>query len=119
VTLEAMTHRLPVVASAVGGIPDKVVEGGTGFLVPPGDASALAERIAWMAGHLGEAREMGVRGARLAEEQFSWRQIAARTEELFIELIDEKSACRAAVGAVREPPVQHRPPLGSEDRPFA
>jgi len=60
-----------------------------------------------------EAREMGVRGARLAEVQFSWRQIAARTEELFVELIDEKSACGVAVGAVREPP------LPSEDIPFA
>src|SRR6185369_4939254 len=94
VTLEAMSHRLPVVASAVGGIPDKVIEGVTGFLVPPAGPDMLARRITWMAAHTQEAREMGARGAKLAEEKFSWRRIAAQTEELFAELIDAKSACR-------------------------
>jgi glycosyltransferase involved in cell wall biosynthesis len=45
VTLEAMTHGLPVIASAAGGIPDKVVPGETGWLVPPGDAAALTNAI--------------------------------------------------------------------------
>ncbi len=94
VTLEAMAHALPVVASAVGGIPDKVIEGETGFLVPPGEAPALAEKIAWVASHLHEAHEMGLAGMRLAEERFGWDRIAARTAQLFAQLIEEKSACR-------------------------
>ena len=45
VILEAMTHRLPIVASAVGGIPDNVIPGETGWLVPPDDRDALAGAI--------------------------------------------------------------------------
>ena len=45
VMLEAMAHRLPVVASAVGGIPDKVTPGETGWLVPPDDSAALGDAI--------------------------------------------------------------------------
>src|SRR5262249_4567847 len=46
VTLEAMAHRRPVVASRAGGLPDKVIPGVTGWLVPPGDADALARTLA-------------------------------------------------------------------------
>jgi glycosyltransferase involved in cell wall biosynthesis len=45
VMLEAMTHRLPIVASAVGGIPDKVIPDETGWLVPPDDPAALSAAI--------------------------------------------------------------------------
>ena len=41
VTLEAMAHRRAVVASAAGGVPDKVKPGVNGWLVPPGDAAAF------------------------------------------------------------------------------
>src|SRR5262249_1440475 len=78
VTLEAMAHCLPVVASAVGGIPDKVIDGETGFLVEPRDAGTMGARIAWLAAHPGEARQMGRRGTVLASERFSWGKIAAQ-----------------------------------------
>jgi glycogen(starch) synthase len=94
VTLEAMAHSLPAVASATGGIPDKVIDGQTGFLVAPGDDRALAEKIRWMSAHPHERAAMGRRGFQLAQEHFSWTQVATRTEQLFYELIDEKTACR-------------------------
>ncbi len=94
VTLEAMVHRLPVVATHVGGIPDKVIEGETGFLVPPGDEAGLAGRLAWMARHPQERARMGEAGARLAVERFGWDKIAAQTMRLFEQLLDERTACR-------------------------
>jgi glycosyltransferase involved in cell wall biosynthesis len=93
VTLEAMAHALPVVASAVGGIPDKVIDGNTGFLVLRGDEQALAHKITWMATHPQERAAMGHRGAVRAAERFSWPMVAAQTEELFYMLLDEKGTC--------------------------
>jgi glycosyltransferase involved in cell wall biosynthesis len=98
VTLEAMAHALPVVASRTGGIPDKVIAGETGFLVPPGDADALARRIAWIAAHPPERAEMGRRGEALAAN-FGWDSIAERTGALFRSLIAQKATC-SAEGAV-------------------
>ena len=46
VTLEAMAHRRAVVASRAGGLPDKVIPGVTGWLVPPGNEEALSAAIA-------------------------------------------------------------------------
>jgi glycosyltransferase involved in cell wall biosynthesis len=95
VTLEAMAHGLPVIASATGGIPDKVVDGVTGFLVKPGDEAVLGERIAWIAAHTPERRQMGLRGLEIVSRRFSWTQVAEATEALLSTLIDEKAACNS------------------------
>jgi glycogen(starch) synthase len=86
VTLEAMAHALPVVATRAGGIPDKVVEGQTGFLVPPRDQAALADAIVRMAA-VGESRRaLGARGRERALALFSWDAIVGRVLELYAEL---------------------------------
>jgi glycosyltransferase involved in cell wall biosynthesis len=83
VLLEAMNHRVPVIASASGGIPDIVEDGVSGLLVPPGDAKALAaalERLARapdLAGRLGDA------GYRRLHERFSWDAITRRWAEVY------------------------------------
>ncbi|MEW6171997.1 MAG: glycosyltransferase [Bacillota bacterium] len=71
VILEAMAAGKPVIASEVGGIPEMVQDGVTGFLVPPGDPDALADRLYRLLSHPEEAEEMGKRAKVFAEKFFS------------------------------------------------
>jgi glycogen synthase len=89
VTLEAMSHRRPVVATTAGGLPDKVRDGETGWLVAPGDPAALAGalRAALAAGP--KLATMGLAGRALAEAEFSWTRSAGRMLAVFGELLTE------------------------------
>ncbi|MGH7753551.1 MAG: glycosyltransferase family 4 protein [Gemmatimonadales bacterium] len=71
VAIEAMAAGTPVVASRVGGLPDVIQDGFTGFLVPPGDEDALSHHLDWMLDHPQEAEEMGRRGRSAAASLFS------------------------------------------------
>ena len=88
VTLEAMAHRLPVVASAVGGIPDKVVPGVTGWLVPPGDAAALAGALRAALTRPARLVAMGAAGRGLVEARFSWPAVTDRLLALYAEVLE-------------------------------
>lgn len=83
VPLEAYAHGRPVVCAASGGIPDVVVEGETGFLVPPGDAMALANALDKVLGDPLLASRMGEAGRKLVLGPFSWPNIAHRIEEVW------------------------------------
>jgi starch synthase len=93
VNLEAMACGTPVVASAVGGIPEVVVDGETGILVPYSvDAAAdlergLADGINALCGDPDRARAMGEAGRRRAVEKFGWDAIARQTVELYRSLV--------------------------------
>ena len=71
VILEAMAHRLPVVSTDVAGIPEMVVDGDTGLVVPPSDRDALAAALARLAAEPADARAMGERGSRRLLEHFT------------------------------------------------
>jgi glycogen synthase len=90
INLEAMACARPVVASAVGGIPEVVLPGRTGLLVPPADPRALAAALNRVLGDRGLARRMGLAGRRRVEEHFSWAAIAAQTRRLYEQLLEEK-----------------------------
>jgi len=71
VVFEAMACGTPVIGSRVDGIPEMIQDGETGFLVPPGDVDALADRLKWVLSHPEEAKEMGRKARAFAQEFFS------------------------------------------------
>jgi glycosyltransferase involved in cell wall biosynthesis len=87
VTLEAMAHRRAVVATNAGGLPDKVIPGRTGWLVPPGDAAALTDAVREAMSRRGSLMAMGDAGRALVEREFSWDAVAVRTIALYRRLI--------------------------------
>ncbi|HMX26058.1 MAG TPA: glycosyltransferase [Blastocatellia bacterium] len=81
--LEYMAAARPVVATDVGGAREAVVPGETGYLAPPGDDTALAAHIIALLRDPERAREMGLRGRRRVEEQFSCAAQLNCTEALY------------------------------------
>ena len=83
VLLEAMNHRVPVIASAIGGITDIVEDGVSGLLVPPGDATALAAALERLARAPDLSVSLGDAGYRRLHERFSWEAITRRWVEVY------------------------------------
>ncbi len=83
VLLEALASGLPVVASDTGGIPDIVRSGDTGWLVPPGDAAALAEAILDAAANPAEAARRAHRGRERVERRFGLEGIVASLASVY------------------------------------
>ena len=87
VTLEAMAHRRAVVATIAGGLPDKVRPGVNGWLVEPGDPSALAAAISGAIDQPRTLAAFGQAGRRIVEEEFSWDAAGRATIALYKELL--------------------------------
>ncbi len=77
--LEAMAHARPVVATAVGGLRDLVVDGETGLVVPPRDPPALREALERLVADPGLRRRLGAAARRRAQERFSWDVVTDAT----------------------------------------
>jgi glycosyltransferase involved in cell wall biosynthesis len=76
---EAMAHGRPVVASAVGGLRDLVIDGETGVLVPPGDVGALRTALERLLSDAELRRRLGDAARKRAREHFSWDQAVSLT----------------------------------------
>jgi len=87
VVLEAMAQATPVVASRVGGIPELVVDGETGLLVPPRDVAALARALDSLLADPAHSRRLGEAGRRRAEERFALERMVDRVLEVYAEAL--------------------------------
>jgi glycosyltransferase involved in cell wall biosynthesis len=94
VVLEAMATGLPVVATRLGGIPEMVRHGETGFLVPPGDPTALAESMQALLSNPERRRQMGARARLVVERDFSAAANVPR-------ILDLMKHCAPGRGVVR------------------
>jgi glycosyltransferase involved in cell wall biosynthesis len=75
---------LPVINNYPGWLADMIKSHQCGMVVPPDNPAAFADAVVWMRDHLNEIREMGRRGRKLAETEFSRDRVAAR----FVEAIE-------------------------------
>ena len=92
VVLDAMAARAPIVATRVSGVPDCVLDGETGRLVPPGDPAALAAAVAEALDHPERARAWGEAARDRVDEVFSIDRAAARWEALYGEVVAGSAA---------------------------
>lgn len=86
VAVEAMACGTPVIASRVGGLKFTVVDGVTGYLVPPRDPGALAAKLAQVLGDLSLALRMGQAAARRVQHLFTWPRVVERFSLLYDEV---------------------------------
>lgn len=81
VFVEAMAYKLPIVATHVGAIPDMVVDGANGYLIPPGDIQALTERLTILLDNPDQCRAFGAVGYRLVKSRYNWDTVGDKIRE--------------------------------------
>src|SRR5688572_8513605 len=89
--LEAMACGIPVVGSAVGGIKMTVADGETGYLVPPQNPEALADRLAMLITRPRLREQFGASGRRRVQRFFTWDRVGAAIERLYREVLGTKT----------------------------
>jgi glycosyltransferase involved in cell wall biosynthesis len=83
VGLEALACEVPAVASNVGGVPEIIKDGETGYLFPAGDAQMCADRILKLLSNDKLRKMMGRNGRRLVKSIFSWEKVVEKTERIY------------------------------------
>ena len=94
VPLEAMACGIPVVAAAVGGLRDTVVDERTGLHVPPRDPEATAAALARLLADQGLCQTLGRAGQQRARSRYSWDRVAAETEKAYLQTLTGTAAGR-------------------------
>lgn len=86
VLIEAMANGTPVIGSAVGGVPEVFTDGVEGFVVPPGDVTAIRSRLKELLSSPALVEQMGQAGRKRAERLLSWEAIADQCLSFYQEL---------------------------------
>jgi glycosyltransferase involved in cell wall biosynthesis len=89
VILEAMAAGLPIIATAVGGVPELIRDGQEGLLVPPDDPAALAEALQRLLGDSQLADRLSNQTRARAEQVFSANRAAQKMAAVYEELLEE------------------------------
>jgi glycosyltransferase involved in cell wall biosynthesis len=92
VTLEALIHKKPIIASAIGGIPDKVFDGRNGYLVEAGSVGDLTLKIKRALQARDQWVVWGEESARIVRTTFDWPVVARQTVALYRELLEDRKA---------------------------
>ncbi|SNS99165.1 hypothetical protein SAMN06265795_11153 [Noviherbaspirillum humi] len=90
--VEAMACGTPVIGAAVGGIKSTVIDGETGYLVPPNDPEAVAERLARLYRQPQLVRQLGNEGIRRAYQGYTWRSITQQIAACYEAMLERRQA---------------------------
>jgi glycosyltransferase involved in cell wall biosynthesis len=101
--LQALAMRRPVVASDVGGVPEIIRPGETGWLVPADDPDALADAILEVLANPVKAARLGEAGRKVVEERHSLRAMGEQMEELYRAVAAGRRPCSLSPSLSREP----------------
>lgn len=105
--VEAMACATPVIGSDVGGIRTTVEDGKTGYLVPPRDPAALAERLVQLRAQPDRCAALGRAGYERAHRFYTWRGVVDRLVDVYRDVARERAGTTAATS--RRTPVATTP----------
>jgi D-inositol-3-phosphate glycosyltransferase len=104
--LEAMACATPVIGSRVGGIQYSVADGITGYLVPPNDPAALAERLGFLQTRPALARQLGLAGVRRVHAMFTWERVTQQLIMIYRAAAQMQATMSSAVPLPAGPAVE-------------
>ena len=93
--LEGMASGLPVVASAVGGVPEAIEDGKTGMLVPPGDPAALAQRLVSLMADASLGKRLGAAAAAHVRANYSFERMVEGFDGIYLSELARRGIARA------------------------
>ena len=90
VILESWSSGVPVIATNVGGIPELIVDGETGYLISPKDPQAIADAVQYVMEHPDEVKTVVDNAKKLVREKFDYRENARQFVQLYREMLHEQ-----------------------------
>jgi glycosyltransferase involved in cell wall biosynthesis len=113
--MEAMASGLPILSTAVGGVPDLFASGKQGLIVQPGDVQGFSDAMAWLLRNREARQYLGMAAARRARENFDVSTMVRAYEELYDNLVHHSSRLKAK-SLVRESVIQAEERVGIQSQ---